>query len=80
MAEQTGRHGKGHRQDAERKQVRYTVWNNRTDKLIALDESGPNCAKMMGLTYSSFLSIVSRKKSKKWTIEKTFADETEEGD
>lgn len=80
MAEQTGRHGKGHRRDSDRKMVRYTVWNNDTDQLIALDASGPDCAEAMGMTYASFLSIVSRGKSQKWTIEKAFADEMEEWD
>lgn len=80
MAKQAGRHGKGHRQDWNRKLVRYTVWDNRTDKLVALDENGPDCAEAMGITYASFLSIVSRGKSQKWTIEKTFTDEMEEGD
>ena len=79
MPEQTGKHGKGHRQGGDRKQVRYTVWDNRTDRMIVLDGNGPDCAAAMGITYGSFLSIVSRGKSRKWTIEKAFADEMEEG-
>ena len=69
----------GHKQDSQGKTVRYTVWNNHTDKLVALDETGPNCAALMGITYASFLSFVSRG-SRKWTIEKRYSDELESED
>ena len=71
---------KGHKRDAERKVVRYTVWNNYTDQLIAVDETGPRCAELMGMKYNSFQPILSRGKSRKWTIQKRYTDEPESED
>lgn len=50
----------------------YTVYNNKTDELVALDLSSHKCAEAMGLSYKGFRSAVSRAKSgkvKKWYIE-----------
>ena len=63
----------GHRRDRKKSTVLYTVWDNRTDKCIAFDLSGKECAERMGIEYNSFMVAIARG-SDRWTIEKRFVD------
>ena len=38
----------------------YTVYDNKTDMPVAIDETAKKCAELMGITYSSFYSTVNR--------------------
>ena len=52
----------------------YTVYDNRTDELIILDGNAREAAAAMGVTFSSFYTIVTRTRKgilKKWAIEVT---------
>lgn len=64
---------KGHRKSKQGHTVLYTVWDNRTDKCIAIDLPGKQCAEIMGIEYNSFLVAMMRG-SDKWTIEKRLFD------
>lgn len=58
----------------------YTVWNAKTDEILAFGD-GPTCAKMMGIKYPSFLTIVSRVvkgKNKNLVVQKELVNEMEE--
>jgi hypothetical protein len=73
---------KGHRKDAKiRKYCVYTVYENKTDRLVCLDADANKAAAAMGISLSSFHSTYSRINNgthKKWTILKDFCDEIEE--
>lgn len=75
---------KGHKQDEERKLIRYSVWDNHTEKLIIIDGTGPECAEAMGISYTgSFLPYLTRiKKGRpcRWTIERVFTDQMDKLD
>ena len=45
----------------------YSVWNNKDDSIIAIDETATVCAELMGITRQRFYAIHSRP-TKKWTI------------
>lgn len=50
---------------------RYSVWSNKTDRLIICAGTSTQCAKAMGIKYCSFFSTkynCSTGKNKKWTI------------
>jgi hypothetical protein len=65
----------GHKQVSEKRTVvLYSVWDNRTDTLVALDEKGERCAELMDISYNGFLKAI-REGSARWKIEKRFADE-----
>ena len=49
----------------------YSIWNNKNDELIILDGTAEECAEAMGMTESTFRSIMTKVKQgtiKKWTI------------
>lgn len=54
-----------------RKRMRYTVWDNKTDSVVAVDETADKCAELMGVSFHSFYNIVDRSANglnKRWTI------------
>lgn len=55
----------------------YTVWDNRTDQLIAVDLPEKECLKIMKIGHAGFMAAL-RRDQKRWKIEKRFADEVEE--
>jgi len=66
----------GHKQTKERAVVLYTVWDNRTDQLIAMDLPGKKCAELMKIGEAGLMAAVRRgPNQKRWRIEKRFADE-----
>ena len=67
----------GHKQTKKRAIVLYSVWDNRTDKLIAMDLPEKECLDLMGIGHAGFMKAI-RTGSKRWKIEKRFADEPEE--
>jgi hypothetical protein len=70
----TALHTKG---ENTRSYIVYSVWNNETDELIIVDGEARECAKAMGLAFSSFYSAVSKARSgkvKKWTIKERYLD------
>lgn len=73
---------KGHRKGAHsRRFCVYTVYENKTDRLVCLDAEAQEAAEAMGISLSSFHSTFSRMKNgthKKWHIMKDFYDEIEE--
>ena len=64
----------GHKQTEKRASVLYSVWNNRTDRLIAVDLPEKDCLELMGIGHAAFMKAI-RTGSMKWRIEKRFADE-----
>ena len=77
-AERLYKSGNGHKQikrNGKRAQMLYTVWDNRTDTLIALDETLKKCTELMHMTDDAFYKAA-RGKVKKWRVEKKFADES----
>lgn len=64
----------GHKQTEKRAAVLYSVWDNRTDKLIALDLPEKDCLAQMNISHAGFMKAI-RTGSKRWKIEKRFADE-----
>lgn len=55
----------------------YTVWDNRTDELIILDGTAPQCAEAMGVALSSFYAALTKTKAgrtKRWYIERNYLD------
>lgn len=64
----------GHMQTTKRASVLYSVWDNRTDKLIAMDLPEKECLKRMKIGHAGFMKAI-REGSGRWTIEKRFADE-----
>ena len=64
----------GHKQTEKRAAVLYSVWDNRTDKLIALDLPEKDCLNLMKIGHAAFMKAI-RTGSKRWKIEKRFADE-----
>jgi len=64
----------GHKQKKKRAVVLYSVWDNRTDQLVAVDLPAKDCIEMMGIGYSGFMAAI-RRGSMRWRIEKRFADE-----
>lgn len=72
---------KGHRKGAHsRKYCVYSVWENKTDRLVCIDAEADKAAEAMGISLSSFHSTFTRTNagtSKKWTILKDFYDEIE---
>lgn len=66
---------RGHQQNEQRAAVLYTVYDSKNgDKCIAFDLPGKECAERMGITYNAFMVAI-RRGSKKWIINKRFADE-----
>lgn len=55
----------------------YSVWDNRTDRCLAVDLPAKKCAEILGITYNSFL-IAAAKGRKKWTITKRYADDPDD--
>lgn len=64
----------GHKQTPKKATVLYSVWDNRTDKLIALDLPEKDCLEMMKISHAGFMKAI-RTGSRRWKIEKRFADE-----
>jgi len=56
----------------------YCVWNNITDRLIALDEDADKCAALMGVTRNAFYGYLSGKPNQTWTIIKSEEIESED--
>ena len=54
-----------HRYEQRRK---YTVYDNRTDKPIALCATSEECAQAMGVKIATFYRAVSNKRWKRWTV------------
>jgi hypothetical protein len=55
----------------------YSVWDNKTDKAVIIDGEARKCAEAMGISFSSFYSIVSRLRKgqgKRWTISSRYLD------
>lgn len=55
----------------------YSVWDNRTDRLVILDGEARDCANAMGLKMSSFYSTVTKVKKgivSRWKIEPRYLD------
>ena len=55
----------------------YSVWDNRTDRLVILDGEARECAKAMHLSFPSFYSAVTKARNgtvKRWTIESRYLD------
>ena len=55
----------------------YTVYDNRTDLPVIVDGEARECAKAMGISFSSFYSAVSNARSgkvKRWTIIERYLD------
>lgn len=73
---------RGHRKgERSRKFCVYSVWENKTDRLVCIDAEADKAAEAMGISLSSFHSTFTRTNagtSKKWTILKDFYDEIEE--
>lgn len=73
---------KGHRKGKHsRAYCVYSVWENKTDRVVCIDAEASEAAKAMGISLSSFFSTLTRTNagtSKKWTILKDFYDEIEE--
>lgn len=73
---------KGHRKGSHgRAFCVYSVWENKTDRLVCIDAEAREAADAMGISLSSFCSTISRTKNgthKKWTIIRDFYDEIEE--
>lgn len=55
----------------------YSVWDNRTDKLVCVDLTEKECLEIMGIGHAGFLAAI-RRGSGKWKIEKRFVDDPEE--
>lgn len=64
----------GHKQTPKRAAVLYSVWDNRTDKLIAMDLPEKDCLELMKIGHAGFMKAI-RTGSQRWKIEKRFADE-----
>lgn len=59
----------------------YTVWDNRTDRLLILDGEARECARLMKMPLHSFYCAVNRARSgkiKRWTIEAIYRDNGED--
>ena len=66
----------GHKAD-KKHTVLYTIWDNRTDQLIAVDLPEKDCLAIMKIGHAGFMAAL-RRDQKRWKIEKRFADEIEE--
>ena len=58
----------------------YTVYDNRTDRLLCLDAPASEARKLMGLNKGGFYSAVCRTRkgiTKKWHIEVALKEEVE---
>lgn len=52
----------------------YSVWDNKTDKLVALDKTAPECATAMGRKIGTFYQAHWRCKhglEKRWHVERS---------
>lgn len=67
----------GHKQTPKRAAVLYSVWNNKEDNLIGIDLPEKECLDRMKISHAAFMKAI-RTGSKKWKIEKRFADEPED--
>ncbi len=64
----------GHKQTPKKATVLYSVWDYRTEKLIAVDLPEKDCLDLMKIGHAGFMKAI-RTGSKRWKIEKRFADE-----
>ena len=55
----------------------YTVWDNRTDQIVAVDLPEKDCLEIMKISHNGFYKVL-RGFSNRWKIEKKFAEEIEE--
>lgn len=46
----------------------YTVYDNRTDMPIVVDETAERCAEVMGVKLDTFFHAVNQTRGKRWTI------------
>ncbi len=72
----------GHKMDAERAYIRYSVWDNRDDRLLVCDLPARRAAALLGVRINYFCIMLSRQKQgrlKKYTITSRYADEKDDG-
>jgi hypothetical protein len=58
-------------------QPKYTVYDNKTDFPVIVDGTARECAKIMGITYRTFLCLNApshRSKRRRWTILKSVGE------
>ena len=63
-------------------EVKYTycVWNNKTDTVVAIDETAKRCAELMKIALNTFYMYINGKPCAKWEIIKTNELEGNEDD
>ena len=67
----------GHKHNKKNVSCLYSVWDNRTDKLLCVDLTEKECLEIMGIGHAGFLAAI-RRGSGKWRIEKRFVDDSED--
>ena len=67
----------GHKHNEKNVTCLYSVWDNRTDRLLCVDLTEKECLEIMGIGHAGFLAAI-RRGSGKWKIEKRFVDDPEE--
>lgn len=67
----------GHKLNEKNVTCLYSVWDNRTDRLLCVDLTEKECLEIMGIGHAGFLAAI-RRGSGKWKIEKRFVDDPEE--
>ena len=67
----------GHKHNKKNVSCLYSVWDNRTDKLLCVDLTEKECLEIMGIGHAGFLAAI-RRGSGKWRIEKRFVDDPED--
>ena len=67
----------GHKHNKKNVSCLYSVWDNRTDKLLCVDLTEKECLEIMGICHAGFLAAI-RRGSGKWRIEKRFVDDPED--
>ena len=67
----------GHLQNRQRAVCLYTVWRKQDDTLVCFDLPEKECLKVMEIGHAGFMAAM-RRGSRKWEIQKRFADEDPE--
>jgi len=67
----------GHLQNKQNAVCLYSVWRKKDDKLVCFDLPEKECLKIMEIGHAGFMAAM-RRGSRKWEIQKRFADEDPE--
>lgn len=65
----------GHKRNEKQVTCVYSVWDNRTDRLVCVDLPERECLAIMGIGHAGFMAAM-RRKQNRWKIEKRFIDQS----